>query len=387
MQSNTSPALLYNQSSPTLAQPGEWSVRSWIHTIDPLRGIAAVAVVVQHASQAWRVADSTSPFRATLFWLGAWGVTLFFVLSGFCIHLPNARKLENNPEHEIDWRQFAYRRARRLLPTHYAALILSAFLALFIQTELLTRPTAGSFLAHLFMVHVWYAPYFYSINAVFWSIAVECHFYACYPVYLVLRKRFGAGLTTFILLPLGLTIFFVASIALQGGSKLALQNLFLVSWWQWTLGATLADIYVAGKSLKWTWVLTSRWSVPFWCLSSLSLGLADITVAHLHVNRWMLPVFCGGLLGSLALREGSTKASPTLSYLGKFSYSIYLIHPIAFGLLFMLPGFRSVPAWAGVPLAVIAAIAASWLFYLLIERHFLSPSARRQSEAIGQSGT
>ena len=211
MQSDTFPALLDNQSSSTLAQPGEWSVRSWIHTIDPLRGIAAVAVVVTHASTAWRVADPTSPFRATLFWLGAWGVTLFFVLSGFCIHLPNARKFQNDPKHEIDWQRFAYRRARRLLPTHYAALILSAFLALFIQTDLLTPATPGSFVAHLFMVHVWYAPYFYSINAVFWSIAVECHFYACYPVYLVLRKRFGAGVTTFILLLLGLTIFFVAS--------------------------------------------------------------------------------------------------------------------------------------------------------------------------------
>jgi len=129
MQSDTFPALLDNQSSSTLAQPGEWSVRSWIHTIDPLRGIAAVAVVVHHASEQWRVADPTSPFRATLFWLGPWGVALFFVLSGFCIHLPNSRKLHNNPNHEIDWPRFAYRRARRLLPTHYAALILSAFLA------------------------------------------------------------------------------------------------------------------------------------------------------------------------------------------------------------------------------------------------------------------
>ena len=219
------------------------------------------------------------------------------------------------------------------------------------------------------------------------SCRLFSHFYAGYPIYLLLRRKFGTGLTTLTLFLVGLAIFFVISVALQSDSKNTLQNLFLVSWWQWALGATLADIYVAGKSLKWTWILTARWSVPFWFLSSLSLGLADITVAHLHINRWLLPVFCAGLLGSLALREGSTKASPALSYLGKFSYSIYLTHPIAFGLLFMLPGFRGAPAAIGVPLVVIAAISAAWLFYLLIERHFLSPSARWQSQAIVNSGT
>jgi hypothetical protein len=45
----------------------------------------------------------------------------------------------------------------------------------------------------------------------------------------------------------------------------------------------------------------------------------------------------------------------------------------------MLPGFRGGPALTGVPLTVIAAISAACIFYLLIERHFLSPSARLAS--------
>ena len=37
-------------------------------------------------------ATDTNILYPILFFLGNWGVTLFFVLSGFCIHLPQARK-------------------------------------------------------------------------------------------------------------------------------------------------------------------------------------------------------------------------------------------------------------------------------------------------------
>ena len=139
-------------------------------------------------------------------WFGTWGVALFFVLSGFCIHLPQARAFSMSPVHKVDWSQFARRRARRLLPTHYAALILSAALGSLAQTKLITAPTAASFVAHVFMVHVWYTPLFYSINGVFWTIAIEVHFYICYPGYLWFRGNLGPAGTTLFLGFVGLLI-------------------------------------------------------------------------------------------------------------------------------------------------------------------------------------
>ena len=358
------------------AHRGGWQVRSWIGAIDPLRGIAAVSVVIHHASQAWRAADPSSLLGSLVFWLGAWGVTLFFVISGFCIHLPHARKFAAASSYRIYWSRFAYRRARRLLPTHYSALIASAVLALWIETELLRRAGIGSFVAHVFMVHVWYGPYFYSINQVFWSIAVECHFYMCYPVYLLLRKTIGSARTVLALMTLGLVLYFAASIALRGDARTVGHNLFLVSWWQWALGAALADVYVRGKPENWMLLLSSAWSAPLWAVLSLAVGLTDITVAHLHIRNWLLPVFCAALVGSLVLRDGGTKGWPGLSYLGRFSYSIYLVHPVVFGLLFLVPGYRGISAAIGIPLTVITGVSGAWMFYWLVERHFMTPPSR-----------
>jgi peptidoglycan/LPS O-acetylase OafA/YrhL len=78
-----------------------------VRPIEPLRGIAAVAVVVHHS---WRQAFSP-PIFPLAYWLGDWAVALFFVISGFCIHLPQAARERAGAEHAIDWRQFFYRRA------------------------------------------------------------------------------------------------------------------------------------------------------------------------------------------------------------------------------------------------------------------------------------
>src|SRR5262249_32720815 len=128
------------------------------------------------------------------FWMGSWGVTLFFVLSGFCIHLPQARK-EAEGAPFIGWKEFYRRRARRLLPTHYASIAFAVAASYLAPTDLISRPTIGTLLAHVFMVHTWItSAVFYSINAVFWSIAVEVHFYVTYPLLRWMRARFGLGL-------------------------------------------------------------------------------------------------------------------------------------------------------------------------------------------------
>ncbi|MGA2982457.1 MAG: acyltransferase [Terriglobia bacterium] len=352
-----------------------WSAQSWVPSLDPLRGFAALAVVVHHAAQAWGVANDGASIAATTFaWLGAWGVTLFFVLSGFCIHLPQARAFSLNGSHTIDWGRFARRRARRLLPTHYAALILSAAAGSLVQTDIIKAPTVAGFLAHAFMVHVWYPPLFYSINGVFWSIAIEVHFYICYPVYLWLRGRLGTVGTTVFLALTGLLTYGTASMLLQGGPRWVLQHLFLVSWWQWALGAGLADMYVRGKAARWTGFLSVRFAPAAYLILSIAVGLKDPTIHGLHVRFWVLPVLCGALLGSLVIRR--CPHVPFLSNAGIYSYSVYLIHPVAFAALFAVCGYRELPPIIGIPTTIVMATFVSWLFFMLVERHFLSVRQR-----------
>jgi len=349
-----------------------WTAATWINSLDPLRGTAALAVVIHHACQAWGAGrDVGTPPEMFVQWLGAWGVALFFVLSGFCIHLPQARAGLSGKT-GVDWSRFARRRAKRLLPTHYTALILSTVVAGYISTGLLNPATPGSFLAHVFMVHVWYGPYFASINGVFWSIAVEVHFYMCYPIYLYLRRSLGSSSTVLILCAAGLTVYFFASLLPDGPGRLVMQHVFLVTWWQWALGAAIADLYVAGQAGEWMRIFTGVWMPAAWIVLSLVVGLWDPNPGGLHVRFWILPVCCAGILGSLVTR--STRPIPFLSYAGNFSYSIYLVHPIVFALLFKLTRVRTLPAVYGVPLCFAGAVAGSWVFFQSVEKHFLHRS-------------
>jgi peptidoglycan/LPS O-acetylase OafA/YrhL len=348
-------------------------------SLDPLRGVAALAVVVSHAAGAWSVGAGAS-ISATMFeWLGSWGVTLFFVLSGFCIHLPQARAFSLNRHHGVDWARFLKRRARRLLPTHYASLLLAATLGSFVQTKMITAPTVTSFTAHVLMVHVWYEPLFYSINAVFWTIAIEVHFYICYPVYLWLRERFGTVGTTSVRVFIGLLIYGTASVLLHGGPRWVWQHFFVVYWWQWALGAGLADMYVRGKGTQWARFLNFKFAPAAYLILSMAVGLKDPTIQGLHVRFWILPLVCGALLGSLVIRQ--CRHVPILSNAGIYSYSVYLVHPAALAALLAVRRYRELPAIIGVPTTVVLATFISWVFFLLVERHFLS-SRQRTAEPL-----
>lgn len=365
-----------SQTIASMESRAAWRILPWIHSLDPIRGVAAIAVVVNHAAHAWRLADDASMPALFLNWLGTWGVTLFFVLSGFCIHLPQARSLALDNSFRVKWGRFAKRRARRLLPTHYASLILSAIVGLYIQTELITAPTAKSFLAHIFMLHVFSHGLFNSINAVYWSIALEIQFYLCYPIYLWSRRVLGSLETVGALGACALATYFISSVYLHDDARFVGQHLFVVYWWQWALGAWLADSYCSGRMKPWLRILSSRYSVIPWIAFSLLIGLKDPVLLGLHVSFWLLPLLSAGILGSLVMREaqraGEAAPVPLLSYAGVFSYSIYLNHPVAFALLFAIPGWRLLPwAW-GVPLTIGLALIFSWVFFLVIERHFIS---------------
>ena len=151
--------------------------------------------------------------------------------------------------------------------------------------------------------------------------------------------------------------------------------MFLVWWWQWALGASLADMYIRGKRSRWTRFLRVKFAPALFLIASLVVGLKDPTIWGLHIRLWVLPLLCAGLLGSLVIRPGGHV--PFLSKAGVYSYSIYLIHPLAMAALLALHGYKQLPTAIGVPVTIFIATLVSWLFFLLVERHFLSVRRRR----------
>ncbi len=243
------------------------------------------------------------------------------------------------------------------------------------QTAIIGAPTVASFTAHVFMVHVWFARYFFSINAVFWTIAVEVHFYICYPVYLWLRRQLGSAVTTVVLIFVGLLANEAALLLLHRGQQYSVfQRFFLITWWQWALGAALADTYVRGKAAGWAKLLSFKFAPAVYLVLSLLVGMNDYQIHGVQLRGWILPLACGALLGALVIRQ--TGHVPFLSNAGVYSYSIYLVHPVAFAALFALPGYRQLPSIVGVPATVVLATFMSWIFFLLVEQHFLSTRQR-----------
>lgn len=192
--------------------------RLHLNFLDGLRGLAALFVVMSHL---WLTScsfsnGSTFPawFRVTYFLkYGHLAVDVFIILSGFCLMLPIARSDDGQMPHGIC--NFFLRRARRILPPYYAALLLSlAMIALIpalrqnehtIHSLYDSQDWGGAIISHLLLIHNWNAEWVYRINGALWSVATEWQIYFLFPLLLLpLWRRFGLLVTTVISYVLGL---------------------------------------------------------------------------------------------------------------------------------------------------------------------------------------
>lgn len=158
--------------------------------LDSLRGLAALYVVLHHAYM--EVVGARVPVflpigvRVGTFWLG-WGQTavdVFIVLSWYCLMLPVAR---SDGALQSGFWGYMGRRARRILPPYYAALILTLLVIHFVPGMNtahglrwdMALPTLKASVVgvHLLLIHTlrpWWA---YAIDPPMWSVAVEWQIY------------------------------------------------------------------------------------------------------------------------------------------------------------------------------------------------------------------
>src|SRR5690606_14913209 len=128
-----------------------------IRALDGLRGMAVLLVVLFHA-------DEAVPG-------GSYGVTIFFVLSGYLI--TRLLAAERDATGRVDYRRFFVRRARRLLP---ALLIVSATWALISGSWRDTLPALLYVSNYSTLSGGEWTPLHHT-----WSLAVEEHFYLIWP--------------------------------------------------------------------------------------------------------------------------------------------------------------------------------------------------------------
>lgn len=363
-----------------------------LRSIDALRGIAALGVVLYHAiDQSDKVLPTNLlryPMKLIQFGssFGYIGVFLFFVISGFCIHLQWARARSLQQEPQIDFRKFWKRRIRRLYPPYLITLFLFLSLTALTVGISVTRFFVYDLVMHLLMLHNLDPYTCYSINGVFWTLAIEEQLYLAYFLLLFLRKRLGWTLTlTVCLVCRAVWMAFSHLVWVKAGIGVPVPEAAACHWFTWALGAIAVEAWFGVIKLP-------RWSRDL-KLASCAIVAAS-AVAYFqssipkdtiwHNGSWFLmhPLWGLGffiIVNRAVLAEDSWIRElklPSLvsvfATLGVFSYSIYLTHELT-----IMQSWRWVnpAAWQMQNVFLItvpATIVFAWLFFWFCERPFMS---------------
>jgi len=327
-------------------------------------------------------------------WVAVSGVPLFFVISGFCIHLGQVRH-GGNFQFAAFWR----RRLWRLYPTYFVVLCGSIallvvmwatgegreFLARYPEPSL--RWIGADFLSHAFMLHG-FQPLFDqgAGNPPLWTLAREEYLYLMYPLLLLMRARMSWFVLT--------TILAVLSVALQHGVAPMVSDRYvqwvisssaLALWIQWELGVVAADAYRGAIRLP-SILQQARW-VPILLVLGYVLKPGTIMLA---LAFFIVVNVCTRL--EVEGRWPSTGIVGAISRMGLWSYSLYLVHfPVQTVVLALTRRVLPEVALAGfigrgIFLTVVSCIAGRILFEL-VERHFVTLPRRADNRPLTAATT
>jgi peptidoglycan/LPS O-acetylase OafA/YrhL len=282
--------------------------------IQGLRALAALLVIV---------------FHARLMPGGFVGVDIFYVISGYLITGLIVREIDKTGH--LDLSQFYQRRIKRLLPSSFFVLLVTAIVGLFVLPAI-TREALGRDLVaaatyvsnYLF---AWWENDYQNLNATpspfihYWSLAVEEQFYLVWPIFILFLARFGKR-TIFkgVLSVTVLSLLF--SVYLTGVAPIWAFYSLPTRAWELGVGALLLFIpneYLRNRYLPW-------------------IGAIGIFIAILNFNEStafpgfnaLLPVAATAvLIGTIPVWPrffNDLSTNRLMQWLGAISYPLYLWH-------------------------------------------------------------
>jgi peptidoglycan/LPS O-acetylase OafA/YrhL len=283
--------------------------RAYIAAIDYLRGISAIWVVGHHTLDLLPETfvnrnSSINPF--VVFFNSGWmGVSIFMILSGYCLSL-------GTKECTISWSKFALSRFLRIAPMYYFVLIVSL---MFGTVGFISFIGAMTFLP--FSDAVVYRPIMWTV----WSIRIEVLTYLFFPILWTLAKR-----KVDILKWLGLSIFLILLM------QISTQSPELTLYWglpgrlfEFSIGFYIGRVGIKYRSkiTFWTSLIGLFFITPY-IIRELG-GFASLSQSAWYcVYSWnIVLIFC--LVSNLGLWKKSSLFFP-FELAGRYSYSIYLVH-------------------------------------------------------------
>lgn len=359
--------------------------------LDGMRAIAVLCIVAVHASGPSPV---SSEWLTRLITHLNFGVTIFFLLSGFLLYRPFVAHRAGGPA-AAGAGTFYKRRLLRIVPAYWLCLTI---LLIFSDRLSLSGPNLAaqySLLQTMPFVgegncteQLAGCPVFHT-----WSLAVEVTFYAALPLYVLLAERLARGRKMLEWVRLELVLLAalaVASVAygiageapapttIMGGTFI---GFFL--WFALGMGLALLSVASEGRTVRWVGWIERRPAVPWLAAAALYAGLvALLPITAFVLDRGdrlisnvgfglaalllLLPAVFGDDRGGLPRRF---LANPVIAWIGLVSYGVFLWHiavlirindeftDVSYPLMFLLV--------LGISLAIAAAS------YYLVERPIL----------------
>lgn len=322
-----------------------------VYGINTLRGICAIWVLLNHFGPPLTVGiEKTSYLNIAIRGVvhnafnGPAAVIVFFVISGFCIHFPQSSslKITSIP-------QFYLKRLVRIMIPLAVAMVISS----------------NSGLGGLDFA-----------DSIVWSLICEIIYYLLYPLVLIIRKLLGSWLIIF-----GVT--FSAALYLSLSNPQAM-NYPSFGWelnWAlglpcWIIGCIVAESVDCKKGIckiNITYIRLFVWIVSFMLCIIRFHPVVGISIGYpLSLNFFAILVGCW-ILNEISWSE-KYGVNSFLEWIGKWSYSIYLVHVIAcplFYIIFPIASNHGMVSWS---LMIGFCFVVCYLFYLVVEKpsHWLA---------------
>lgn len=281
--------------------------------IDCFRGIAVLAVIFYH------LPNSKLPG-------GLQGVTIFFVVSGFLMAKNTIRDEKNR---QFSFLHFYYKRIKRIYPFLLFSLVVSIFI-LGISNIRLIGNIRSELPSLIFGYNNWWqlnqgVSYFDSyFNASlfkhYWSLSVELQFYLIWSFLFIVIKRMRRKQVFYLIY----TLIFVSilfSLFLPSAKAyyhtVAKLFPFLLGVWGYFNRITIGRFFEQNTFSK------------IWLLLLASLCLILFPIFPYTLNELLISICFALLLASVDdvnIAKKTKIASTKLSFVGKISYELYLVH-------------------------------------------------------------
>lgn len=303
-----------------------------LRTLPSLTGLRFAAAFVVFGTHAWwRISDGqVRNALGLLFVNGFAGVSFFFILSGFIL----VWSMRDGDTAKAFYR----RRAARVLPAYFLALVLALVWAIFREPSAAAAKlleSAPSFLLLQSWIPV--EDVYYGGNLPGWSLSDEAFFYLLFPALVLLlapiRRRWVA-------VAVAVAVLILVPVLLAPTAKAGIAY-----WAVYILPASRIAEFVLGMSLG--LLMRSGWRFPlrpwlalviavavYFTLPAVPLGLRLVAVMTIPFL-----IVVGAYAQADLDRRGTLFSHPVAVRLGSWSYAIYLLHFTVLGVVFW--GFSS----------------------------------------------